>query len=78
MLAWKRGADEHPVVVVANFSDFESGPEYRINGWPAGRHWRDASQGRDVPDEWAGREPLFRWEAKVYVAGRLTGPGPAG
>jgi pullulanase len=72
VMAWKRGLDDNPVVVVANFSDFESGPgnEYRINNWPnmpSGRHWREISQGRPIPDEWAGRESLFRWEAKVYV-----------
>jgi pullulanase len=74
IMAWKRGSDNDPVIVVANFSDFESGPgpgnEYRINSWPAltaGRHWREVTQKRDVPDEWAGREGLFRWEAKVYV-----------
>jgi pullulanase len=74
IMAWKRGSDDNPVVVVANFSEFESGEapdaEYRIDGWPAapdGRHWRDVSQNRSVPDNWAGREPVFRWEAKVYA-----------
>jgi pullulanase len=70
--AWRRGATDNPVVVVANFSDFESGGdgEYRVPNWPgtpAGRHWREVSQARDIPDEWIGREPLFRWEAKVYT-----------
>jgi hypothetical protein len=31
-----------------------------------GRRWREVTQERDVPGEWAGREPLFPWEAKVY------------
>jgi glycosidase len=70
--AWKRGTDDNPVVVVANFSDFESGGdgEYRVPNWPAtppGRQWREVSQARDVPDAWVGREPLFRWEAKAYA-----------
>jgi hypothetical protein len=25
------------------------------------------TQERDVPPEWAGREPLTAWEAKVYA-----------
>lgn len=71
VMAWKRGLDDNPVVVVANFSDFESGSdnEYRINNWPnvtSGKHWHEVSQDRPIPDEWAGRESLFRWEAKVY------------
>lgn len=72
VMAWQRGAVQNPVVVVANFSDFESGMgiEYRVNNWPAtpaGRHWREITQDRSVPDEWAGRESLFPWEAKVYA-----------
>jgi hypothetical protein len=66
---------DDPVVVVANFSDYDSAgeghAEYRVGNWPgkpAGRRWRDVSQNRDVPDEWAGREPLYPWEAKVYAA----------
>jgi len=73
ILAWKRGTNENPVVVVANFSDFESGQlpdsEYKINGWPnpdPGHDWYEVTQARTVPADWAGREPLFRWEAKVY------------
>jgi hypothetical protein len=34
---------------------------------PAGRRWREITQDRDVPSEWAGREPIFAWEAKVYA-----------
>jgi hypothetical protein len=73
ILAWVRGVPgrEDPVVVVANFSDvMPPGDEYRVPGWPstpAGRHWREVSQTRAVPDEWIGREPLFPWEAKVYT-----------
>ena len=71
VMAWKRGTDADPVVVVANFSDFESGadPEYRVTGWPtvSGRQWYEVTQGRNVPAVWVGREPVFRWEAKVYA-----------
>jgi pullulanase len=70
VLAWRRGRPgvEDPVVVVANFSDFESF-EYRVPNWPdlPGRQWRDVSQGRDVDPAWVGREGLYRWEAKVYA-----------
>jgi pullulanase/glycogen debranching enzyme len=79
VVAWWRGrpAVDPPVVVVANFSDFRSDAhgsppfEYRVHGWPArppGTRWREITQERDVPDEWAGREPIFPWEAKVYAA----------
>jgi pullulanase len=79
VVAWQRGRPgvDRPVVVVANFSDFRSDAhgsppfEYRVNGWPArppGTRWREITQERDVPDEWAGREPIFPWEAKVYAA----------
>ena len=73
ILAWVRGNPnrEDPVVVVANFSDVRPpGDEYRVPGWPrtpSGRHWREVSQGRSIPDEWIGREPLFPWEAKIYA-----------
>jgi pullulanase len=77
VLVWRRGRPgvDDPVVVVANFSDFAtdtSAPsaEYVVPNWPgtpAGKRWRDVSQARDVPDEWAGREPIFPWEAKVYA-----------
>jgi pullulanase len=78
VLVWKRGRPgvDDPVVVLANFSDFETAPpfdpasEYRVPNWPttpAGRRWREISQDRNVPSEWAGREPIFAWEAKVYA-----------
>jgi pullulanase len=78
VLAWRRGRPgiDNPVVVVANFSDFETArpfapaSEYRVPNWPAtptGGHWREITQGRDVPPEWVGREPIFPWEAKVYA-----------
>jgi pullulanase len=76
ILAWMRGRPgiDDPVVVVANFSDYESAREghmeYQIANWPvvaAGKHWREISQDRAVPDDWAGREPLYPWEAKVYA-----------
>lgn len=78
VLAWQRGrpGSDTMVVVVANFSDFGTADarrpdaEYRVTHWPAtpaGRRWREVTQERDVPDEWAGREPIFPWEAKVYT-----------
>jgi pullulanase/glycogen debranching enzyme len=81
VLAWQRGtiANGDAVVVVANFSDFQThdpfnpNSEYVVNNWPKlppGRKWQEVSQGRanpDVPFEWAGREPIFPWEAKVYA-----------
>ena len=63
------------VIVVANFSDSgtrdpgDPSSEYVIPSWPAapfGHGWREVTQDRGVPDEWAGREPVFPWEAKVY------------
>ena len=61
-----------PVVVVANFSDWQSdeGAEYVVSDWPAtppGRRWCEVTQDRPVPIEWVGREPLSAWEAKVYA-----------
>lgn len=78
ILVWQRGnpANGNVVVVLANFSDFEtsdpfdSGSEYVVPNWPAvpaGKRWREVSQARDVPTNWAGREPVFPWEAKVYT-----------
>jgi pullulanase len=78
VLVWRRGRPgiDHPVVVVANFSDFETAlpfapaSEYRVPDWPTtptGMHWREITQDRDVPREWIGREPIFPWEAKVYA-----------
>jgi pullulanase len=75
VMVWQRGSDDNPVIVVANFSDFQSdnpaggASEYVVPNWP-GRtvyQWREVSQDRDVPPEWVGREPLFPWEAKVYA-----------
>jgi glycosidase len=75
---WRRGGDADPVVVVANFSDWGSdvsgpGAEYVVPGFPAapaGSTWREVGQDRRVPTEWAGREPLYPWEAKVYALER--------
>ena len=78
VLAWQRGQDSNGkrVVVVANFSDYETpapfspAAEYVVPNWPAtpaGKRWREVTQDRDVPPEWVGREPIFPWEAKVYA-----------
>lgn len=75
VMVWQRGDDDNPIVVVANFSDFQTDnpfnphSEYVVANWPrrGDFEWREASQGRDVPQGWIGREPLFSWEAKVYV-----------
>jgi pullulanase len=77
VIAWERGAAAGElVVVVANFSAWGTenpgspDAEYRVANWPplpAGRRWREITQERDVPAEWAGREPVFPWEAKVYA-----------
>ncbi len=76
VVVWRRGqpGSGDQVVVVANFSEFSSwgagSDEYRVPNWPAtppGKRWREATQGRDVPPGWVGREALFPWEAKVYV-----------
>jgi pullulanase len=73
---WQRGAGNDLVIVVANFSDFGSeggiAGEYIVPTWPrdiGDRRWFEVSQAdapRLAPN--AGREPLFAWEAKVYVA----------
>ncbi len=78
VIVWQRGqeASDKLAVVVANFSDFATphpfspGAEYVVPNWPAlpsGKHWREITQERNVSAEWAGREPIFPWEAKVYV-----------
>jgi len=76
VLAWQRGAaGQAPVVVVANFSDWGTdlsvaGAEYQVNNWPsipAGGQWKEVTQNRLVPLQWAGREPIYPWEAKVYT-----------
>ena len=76
VVVWHRGLDDDAVVVVANFSDWGTtdprnpSSEYVVPGWPsapANLRWREVTRDRDVPDEWAGREPLYPWEAKVYA-----------
>jgi pullulanase len=78
VVCWRRGiaGSDSQIVVVANFSDFESANalnglgEYRVPNWPAtptGKRWREVSQARDVPDTWVAREPIFAWEAKIYA-----------
>jgi hypothetical protein len=75
VLVWRRGrADQDPVIVIANFSDWGSdvsnpAAEYRVPTWPSmpGRVWREVTQSRVVPPAWIGREPLYPWEAKVYT-----------
>jgi len=76
VMAWQRGAaGQTPVVVVANFSDWGSdvsvpNAEYVVNNWPsipAGSSWREVTQNRAVPTEWAGREPIYPWQALVYT-----------
>lgn len=75
-LAWQRGTGEDLVVVVANFSDWGTpnpgnpNSKYVVSNWPSlpvGKKWREITQDRDVPIEWAGKEPLYPWEAKVYA-----------
>lgn len=77
VLVWQRGQQHtgNLVVVVANFSDWGTdtrnpNAEYVAHNWPqtpTGKRWRDVSQGRDIPLEWVGREPIYPWEAKVYA-----------
>jgi len=78
VLVWQRGKTEsqQQVVIVANFSDYTTPfasnlqAEYIVPNWPAtpaGLHWREITQERDVPEAWIGREPIFPWEAKVYA-----------
>lgn len=75
ILVWQRGADNDPVIVVANFSDFETdkpfnpSSEYVVPNWPHRQDfaWREVSQNRPVPAQFVGRESLFPWEAKVYA-----------
>jgi pullulanase/glycogen debranching enzyme len=74
VFVWQRGRADNPVVVIANFSAWEtanplgSGATYVVPNWPpapAGRQWHEVTQDRPAPE--AGQEPLFAWEAKVYV-----------
>jgi len=81
VLVWRRGRpnSDKQVVVVANFSDFitsnaeSPGAEYFVHNWPAtppGKHWYEVSQNdakRLVDSNRVGREPIYSWEAKVYV-----------
>lgn len=78
VLVWQRGTGTDLVVVVANFSDYISSGgtdgEYIVPNWPfpqgvAGKSWKEYSQ-KDPPRlilNKVGREPIFAWEAKVYV-----------
>jgi 1,4-alpha-glucan branching enzyme len=79
VMAWVRGKPESDkmVVIVANFSDYvtpnanDKRSEYVVNNWPQlpeGMRWHEVTQDRKVPRAWAGREPIFPWEAKVYAA----------
>jgi pullulanase len=74
VMAWQRGHDDNPVVVVANFSDFQTDDplnpkaEYVIANWP--RHscfvWQEISQELEISQAMIGRQPLNPWEAKIY------------
>jgi hypothetical protein len=64
------------VVIVANFCDYmtpnarDRRAEYVVNNWPQlpeGMRWHEVTQNRKVPLKRAGREPIFPWDAKVYV-----------
>lgn len=69
--AWQRGrTGQPPVVVVANFSENDTnGTEYDIPNFPEKDRsdWREVAFNRSVNQGWAGREPLYHWEAKVYT-----------
>jgi glycosidase len=80
VVVWQRGLGDQLVVVLANFSDYGTpdaanpAAEYVVPHWPAtppGKVWREMTQGpaegRVVPNDWVGREPIFPWEAKVYA-----------
>jgi glycosidase len=72
VVVWQRGCGEQLVVVVANFSGYSSpdGAEYVVPNWPnavPGKQWREVTQNRAVGEGKAGKEPIFPWEAKVYV-----------
>ncbi len=75
VFVWKRGSDENPVVVVANFSEFVTslapGPnaEYIVPNWPptpTGHHWYEVTQSRPIVNGRPDKEPVFSWEAKVF------------
>ena len=78
VLVWLRGqaGTRNMVVVVANFSDYgtpaplSGQTEYIVHNWPTlpgGTHWHEVTQDRPVDLNWAGRESIFPWEAKVYT-----------
>ena len=78
VVVWQRGVtgSRECVIVVANFSAWGTEnpeslfAEYVIPNWPAlphDRQWMEITQNRLVSIEWAGREPLYPWEAKVYA-----------
>lgn len=71
IMAWKRGGQgKIPVVIAANFTDSDTeGAEYVVENWPDKETsgWREVTQGRNIPAEWVGREPLMHWEVKVYT-----------
>ena len=71
IMAWQRGAQgQAPVVVVANFTDYDTpGTQYYVENWPERERsdWREVTQNRGVPSEWVGNEPLMHWEVKVYT-----------
>jgi 1,4-alpha-glucan branching enzyme len=76
VLVWRRGRSDsaHPVVVVANFSDWGSNvqdprAEYIVPNWPPtppGGRWKEITRNEYISPEWVGREPIYPWEAKVY------------
>jgi 1,4-alpha-glucan branching enzyme len=76
VIVWQRGKDDNLVVVVANFSEYGTpdpnnpNAKYVVPNWPAtrpGKQWKEITQERMVSGEWAGKEPIFPWEAKVYA-----------
>ncbi|MFB8789016.1 MAG: alpha-amylase family glycosyl hydrolase [Potamolinea sp.] len=72
VIVWQRGSGDNLVVVVANFSDYNSpdNAQYIVHNWPAlpaGKQWREVTQDRLVPESQAGKEGIFSWEAKVYM-----------
>lgn len=76
VVVWQRGKGDRLVVVVANFSDYgtpnadNENSKYVVTNFPAtpeGKQWQEVTQGRIVPIEWVGKEPIFPWEAKVYA-----------
>jgi pullulanase len=72
VLVWKRGQGDRVVIVVANFSDYGSlggiDGEYVVPNWPElDQRWYEVTQQRQVAPDKVGREPIFAWEAKVYM-----------